>query len=133
VALPFSPPWLLGVFAHRTELLGLVDPAPLLLGAARGAVRDPSAPPPAATLIVGHDDQMLGLAVEALGEIVLIRPDEIAATSGEPMDETSVAPPYLRGYYQPPAADDAVAYAVVDLEPFVATLLDALREGVAHG
>ncbi len=30
--LPASPPWLLGVCALRTDLLGLVDPAPMLLG-----------------------------------------------------------------------------------------------------
>ena len=30
--LPASPPWLLGVFPFQGDVLGLVDPAPLLLG-----------------------------------------------------------------------------------------------------
>lgn len=32
IPLPFSPPWLLGLFPLRTEIIGLVDPTPLLLG-----------------------------------------------------------------------------------------------------
>jgi len=35
--LPFSPPWLLGLFPLRTEIIGLVDPTPLLTGAGRTA------------------------------------------------------------------------------------------------
>src|SRR5271165_459536 len=34
VSLPFSPDWLIGIFPLRTQLLALVDPAPLLLGRA---------------------------------------------------------------------------------------------------
>lgn len=36
--LPFSPPWLLGLFPLRTEIIGLVDPVPLLTGAGRAGV-----------------------------------------------------------------------------------------------
>jgi len=39
--LPFSPPWLLGLFPLRTEIIGLVDPVPLLTGVlAREARQD---------------------------------------------------------------------------------------------
>src|SRR5215470_13027737 len=31
-ALPFSPPWALGICILHAELIGLVDPAPMLLG-----------------------------------------------------------------------------------------------------
>jgi len=33
--LPFSAPWLLGIFPLRTEVIGLADPIPLLLGRVR--------------------------------------------------------------------------------------------------
>lgn len=125
VRIPFSPTWLLGVFTLRTELLGLVDPAPMLLGAAWTAL-EPA--PLVAALIVGYNEPLLGLAVGPVGEIVAIRPDEIAPS--QPPDDSSVAPTYVRGRYHP--AGSATSYAVLDVAPFVAALLRALREGTDH-
>lgn len=125
--IPFSPAWLLGIFALRTELLGLVDPAPMLLGAA-WSERNPAASPPAATLIVGFGEPLMGLAVGSIGEIVLLRPEQIE--SGDLSEDSAVAPTYISGRYQPPGA--SIIYAVLDVAPFVAALLRALREGVDH-
>lgn len=127
VRMPFSPAWLLGIFTLRTDLLGLVDPSPMLLGAA-WADRVGAAPAPVATLIVGYSEPLLGMAVGPIGEIVAIRPDEVEAS---PLpDETSNASSYIRGHYQPTGASER--YAVVDMAPFVAALLRALREGADH-
>ena len=127
VPIPFSPAWLLGVFTLRTDLLGLVDPAPMLFGAAWAESISP-VPAPVATLIVGFDEARLGLAVGPIGEIVAIRPNEI-----EPIplpDDASAVPNYIRGRYQ--SARSPESYAVVDLAPFIAALLRALGEGADH-
>lgn len=125
VPLPFSPPWLLGVFSLRTELLGLVDPAPMLLGAG-WAARDPA--PPTATLIVGSPEPLLGLAVGAVGEITRIQPEQIEPLH-LPADSTGI-PAYVSGRYHPAGAPHP--YAVVDMAPFVAALLRALEESSSH-
>lgn len=130
VRMPFSPAWLLGVFTLRTDLLGLVDPAPMLLGAT-WAERTAATLAPVATLIVGYSEPLLGLAVGPIGEIVAIHPDEIEVSA--PLDDAndaSAAPSYIRGHYQPTGASER--YAVVELAPFVAALLRALREGADH-
>ncbi len=44
--LPFSPPWLLGLFPLRTEIIGLVDPVPMLTGAAAGGAAQEARPDP---------------------------------------------------------------------------------------
>lgn len=127
VRMPFSPTWLLGVFTLRTDLLGLVDPSPMLLGAA-WKEQVATTPAPVATLIVGNDEPLLGLAVGPVGEIVAIHPDEIESS---PLpDDSSVPPTYIGGHYQPAGTTDR--YAVVELAPFIAALLRALREGTDH-
>lgn len=127
VPLPFSPPWLLGVFSLRTEILGLVDPAPMLLGS--GWVAGHTAThPPAATLIAGGETPLLGLAVESVGEIVQIAPHEIVPLVAP--DQVSAAPSYVRGRYHPTGAP--YPRAVVDLAPFVAAVVRTLDEGANH-
>lgn len=83
-ALPFSPPWLLGVFPLRTELVALVDPWPILYGAPDSPPAPP-APPHAPTsvsgvsgplegpraLVVGDDGRLLALLVDRIGEIIV--------------------------------------------------------------
>jgi chemotaxis signal transduction protein len=44
--LPFSPPWLLGLFPLRTEIIGLVDPVPMLTGAGAGRAATEPRPDP---------------------------------------------------------------------------------------
>jgi chemotaxis signal transduction protein len=135
VPLPFSPPWLLGVCSVRTELVGLVDPAALLLptGDAARAPYDPTAPaePPAltATLIVGEDERLLGLAVAGLGAITAIAPDQIGTLpiGGGP----AAGAPFVRGWYTPAAGE--ASRAVLDLPALVAALLLALAEEAGDG
>ena len=128
VSLPFSPPWLLGIFPLRTELLGLVDPAPILLGASAPERASP-APPPTTALIVGEGDTLLGLAVTSVGDIALVHPDALVpalATS-----DTLLAGPYAPARYVP--SSGGPAYAVLDLPRLAVDLIRALTEGAAHG
>lgn len=125
VPLPFSPPWLLGVFPLRTELFGLVDPAPILLG--RSA---PSAEPahPTTALVAGDDDGLIGLAVSGVGDIALVQPEEIVRDAT--LDAAGVALPYAAGHYVSP--NDGRAYAIVNMPRLVADVLQALTEAAAH-
>jgi chemotaxis signal transduction protein len=128
VHLPFSPPWLLGIFTLRTELLGLVDPAPALLSAYANEPATPAASPTTA-LIVGEGDTLLGLAVTGVGDIALVLPDQllpISASGGRPQ-----AGPYMRARYVP--ASGGPEYAVLDLPRLVTDLLRMLTEGAEHG
>jgi chemotaxis signal transduction protein len=126
VPLPFSPPWLLGVFPLRTELLGLVDPAPILLG--DGAQQGPGAPQPTTALIAGEGDDLLGLAVSGIGDIALVQPEEIL--HDPTLDTPHVALPYAAGHYTPAAGGQP--HAVVHLPRLVGDLLRALTEAAAN-
>jgi chemotaxis signal transduction protein len=128
VSLPFSPPWLLGIFPLRTELLGLVDPAPILLGARAPESASPASLPTTA-LIVGEGDTLLGLAVASVGDIALVHPDTLVPapfTSDTPLTGT-----YAPARYVPPSGGPE--YAMLDLPRLTADLIRALTEGAAHG
>lgn len=101
IALPFSPPWMLGLFALHTALIGLIDPAPELFDApelvglsrsrahngqvivpgarkntnANWRLATPESGPTA--LIIGNGERMLALAVSGVGDLIYARPDEI--------------------------------------------------------
>ena len=131
VALPFSPPWLLGVFPWRTELAALLDPAPILLSA-------PSAPgvpalesaPFVAVLIAGEDERLLGLAVTRLGDRATLR--AAAITQTPPAGAALAASPFVRGWYAPDGPADTT-YAVLDLPVFASACLLLLEHEAAHG
>jgi chemotaxis signal transduction protein len=125
VAMPFSPPWLLGLFPLRAELLGLVDPAPLLLSSNGQASYEASAL--AMALIAEQDGVALGLAVAAVGDIALVPAEEVVPIT--PAAVTAVAPEYALGIYVSPRG--GTPYTVVDLRRLVADLLAALREDAA--
>jgi chemotaxis signal transduction protein len=127
VPLPFSPPWLLGVFPLRTELVGLADPTPVLLGALRGP--EPGAPRPTTAIIVGDANNLLGLAVSSVGDIAVVEPDEIVHDHS--LDGPQVALPYAAGHYLTP--DGSRIYAVVHMPRLVADVLAALTEAAANG
>ncbi|HEY7983462.1 MAG TPA: chemotaxis protein CheW [Ktedonobacterales bacterium] len=125
VAMPFSPPWLLGLFPLRAELLGLVDPAPLLLSPTGQAAYEASA---LAMALVAEDDGVaLGLAVAAVGAIALVPPEEVVPIT--PAAVSAVAPTYAQGIYVSPRG--GTPYTVVDLRRLVADLLARLREDAA--
>jgi chemotaxis signal transduction protein len=133
VRLPESPEWLLGVFALRAELFGLVDPAPLLLPGA-GATR---ALDPAGALLVGTGEQTLAWLVTEVGAIATARDDELLPP-GEPggadgAGETPpIARPYLTGWLV--ASGSGRRHAVIEAEALLNDLLRALeRRAGAHG
>jgi chemotaxis signal transduction protein len=125
VAMPYSPPWLLGLFPVRAELLGLVDPAPLLLTSAGQATYERSALSMA--LVAEHEGVALGLAVAAVGDIAQVPPDELVPITPDAV--TAVARPYALGIYISPRG--STPYTVVDMRQLVADLLAALHEDAA--
>jgi chemotaxis signal transduction protein len=125
VGMPYSPPWLRGLFPLRAELLGLVDPAPLLLTSAGQATYEPSALSMA--LVAEHEGVALGLAVAAVGEIARVPPDELVPITPEAV--TAVARQYALGIYISPRG--STPYTVVDMRQLVADLLAALHEDAA--
>lgn len=155
VYLPFSPEWMLGVFPLRNEMVGLVDPVPLLCrhdtspdvsevmtapltldSSSRdrpGALSPERAP--ATALIVGSEDRCLAWAVESVGDIALVQDDELR-TPGEPLlRDLPFARRYVAGMYTPhantahTAHTDTAHVVVLDAEALLADLLEALDAG----
>ena len=99
VPLPFSPDWLIGIFPLRTQLLALVDPAPLLLGRPADHVtswlkpqrprnslyeRRVTAPLvnplfPTTALLIGEGERVLAWAVTGVSDIVLVSDEQIVS------------------------------------------------------
>ena len=125
VAMPYSPPWLLGLFPLRAELLGLVDPAPMLLSTNGQASYDASALSMA--LVVEHENTALALAVAAVGDIAQVPPDELVPITPDAV--TGVLRPYALGIYVSPRG--GTPYTVVDTRRLVVDLLAALSEDAA--
>ncbi len=150
VALPFSPPWVLGLFALHTELIGLVDPAPHLfespglqgLSRARAhngqvivpgsrkapgenwRLAEPGSGPTA--LIIGAGERMLALAVSGVGDLRYVQPEEI-----HPFDATAHAQPsripagrFSLGMLAQPDGQ-AVAH-IIKIDALLDSLLNAL-------
>ncbi len=125
VAMPFSPPWLLGLFPLRTDLLGLVDPAPFVLAP---DLREPDgARNLTMTLIGEHDGVPLGLAITAVGDSALVPSGALVPLTAS--DRSPIAAPYAVGRYTSP--QDGTVYTVVAMPRLVADLLDALRKDAA--
>jgi chemotaxis signal transduction protein len=125
VAMPFSPSWLLGLFPLRAELLGLVDPAPLLLSSNGQASYESGAL--AMALIAEHEGVPLGMAVAAVGDIAHVPPDEVVPITPDAV--IAVARSYALGIYVSPRG--GTPYTVVDLRRLMADLLAALSEDAA--
>lgn len=126
-ALPFSPSWLLGVFPLRTELVALVDPAPTVRDVPQ-VEAETTARRLAAVLVAGAGEQSLGLAVAAVGDIAVVREEEIVRdTSGL---GGGVRPAYVAGWYTPAGGRPAV---LLDVPRLVADLLRALSEESVDG
>lgn len=137
IPLPDSPPWMLGLFLLRTELLALVDPAPFVLGHPATAwplpenVGDigmastmPAMTPGTPTaLVVGSGETTLALAVREVGSIVTVRDEELRTQA--PVSQ--VTPRYARGIYVPEGTHERY------LVPNISALLDDLLRGLAEG
>lgn len=133
VRLPESPDWLVGVFALRAELFGLVDPAPLLLPGA-GATRGLD---PAGALLVGTGERTLAWLVTEVGAIATARDDELLPAGGPGEADGAggappIARPYLTGWLV--VSGTGRRHAVIDAEALLNDLLRALeRRAGAHG
>ena len=145
-ALPFSPPWTLGICILHAELIGLVDPAPMLLGrpdmpilrwrspvsptlggiqplpakAANGSVHADHA------LVLGEGERSLALAVQAVLDIVASDDDEIVALDAPDRPALGCAEAYTAGFLLPKGASEA--YTIVRVDALLADLLAALEE-----
>lgn len=140
VRLPFSPSWMLGIFALRSELLGLIDPGPLLLGTL-GNGQDSTQQSvngkwpeqePATALVLGEGERSLALAVSGIGEIFTFD-DETSAPSGQLTAGHATIRPvraeYVQRVYQ--LADHAAPCVLLDTTRLLDDLLRAL-EGRTH-
>ena len=143
VFLPFSPPWLLGVCPLRMELVGLVDPVPMLLGA-RGdgtpfwpvegsppvmhtgvSARDAGGMAPA--LVVSGPECSLGWVVQAVGDIARIPPEDIVTAPEQIADaRLPFVARFVRGIYAPPETNQR--HVVLNVQRLQAELVDAMRE-----
>ncbi len=156
VALPLSPPWMLGFFALHTELIGLVDPAPFLFAAPEmaslsrsrarnGRVIRPGSPSPSGeswrlatpesgptALIIGAGERMLALAVAGVGDLAYVRPGEIQSDPVNMAPGRAPAPRFRVGVYTEPTSQATLH--VVKIDVLLDALLDALMsvEASAH-
>jgi chemotaxis signal transduction protein len=156
VALPLSPSWMLGFFALHTELIGLVDPAPFLFDApelvslSRARARNgriiipgssstsgenwrlaaPDSGPTA--LIVGTGEQMLALAVGAVGDLAYVKPGEVLNEVHAVSSARTPAARFQAGAYTDTASQ--TVYYVLNVAALLNALMAALMhvEGVAH-
>ena len=149
VYLPFSPEWMLGIFPLRNEMVGLVDPVPVLThreSSASSDVLEVATSPlaldssshgrsgafaperaPATALIVGSEERCLAWAVESVGDIALVQDDELHEPDESLLRGVPFARRYVAGMYTPHSAP---AHAVVlDAEALLADLLGALDAG----
>ena len=143
VFLPFSPRWMLGVCPLRMELVGLVDPVPMLLGdvgdgtpfwpanaaspAFPTAVSTPTGSGPLPALVVGSDECSLGWVVQAVGDIAPIAEHDIA-TAPDVIDAARLpfVSRYVVGIYAPPDGDQR--HVVLNMKTLLTDLVDAMRE-----
>jgi chemotaxis signal transduction protein len=140
VPLPDSPPWLLGIFPWRSDLLGLIDPAPVLTGkprAARPPWRTTGAPgisqlapsgriaapaPGGAAVVMGDDAVRVALAVDALGELVALpNQQRLPPVSGAP-----ILTRYCTGVGTAPGR--GARYAMLAVGPLLRDVVAALTE-----
>jgi len=121
--LPFSPNWLLGIFPLRNEILGLVDPAPVLFPQmdvaeiADYAVRT--------AIVVGSDERALAWAVDTVGEIVQVADADLAALERLP-ERLRDTPHYAIGSIR--REEPAAEYVVLDAQAALTGMLEALQE-----
>lgn len=147
VYLPFSPDWMLGIFPLRNEMVGLVDPVPLLTRretASEGSEANASQTSPhtslrrqsavftpggapATALIVGREDRCLAWAVESVGDIALVQDDELREPDERLLQSVPFTRRYVTGMYTPNGSQAHVV--VLDAEALLADLFDALDAG----
>lgn len=148
--LPSSPEWMMGIFALRTEIIALVDPAPMLLDNTANSSHSQHPPayqaapvPPASTpdhaqfssrprsaLIVGTGERCLAWAVALVGDIVRLEDHEIGLHTYDATRETreikEVRERYILGDYVAP--ENGRRYTLLHAEIVLDDVLHALEE-----
>lgn len=143
VALPFSPRWLWGIFPLRTDIVALIDPAPMLTHGPEAArtqdtVRRLVATPvgaygqvePWRALVVGESDHLVALLADRIGEICALgeedqRPLDLSGEWG-----TAPLPRYVtQGYAVNGLERPALALSIARL---VEDVFAALEERPDH-
>lgn len=136
VPLPYSPEWMLGMFPLRAEMLGLVDPAPMLVGTS-SALHERSLPSgtmsptpiaPSTALVLGSGERSLAWAVAQIGAIVPIHDEEIRRQQAQAMSDEvpQVVERYNAGRYTMPESDQPITLVRADL--LLEDLFTALEE-----
>lgn len=151
IYLPFSPEWMLGIFPLRNEMVGLVDPLPVLSrrgmsyerpdprdfahqsddGISSTLARDAAGILPGhvstTAIVVGSGERCLAWVVEAVGDIALVQDGELHSLAEHTPHDLPIAPRYILGYY---ASRETRAHAVIlDAEALLTDLLEALADG----
>jgi chemotaxis signal transduction protein len=130
-SLPDSPPWFLGVFQLRAEILGAADISPMLTGEAPA---DSAARPPRAAgtagrehaLVVGSGPASLALLVESVGDILRLRQREILLDLVEHPAFGVIAPRYRLGLLAPDGSP--TRFVLVMLDTLLADMLSAITD-----
>jgi len=131
-SLPDSPPWFLGVFQSRTEILGAADMRPILFadtGSGNGS--SPYETYPSLTgreqaIVVGVGTRSLALLVERIGDILSLRPHEILSDLVEHPAFGSIAPRYRLGLLSPDIQQ--TRFALIALDTLLTNALTLLTD-----
>jgi chemotaxis signal transduction protein len=133
--LPASPEWLMGIFALRTEMIALIDPAPMLLESMQHPATPQQSPRshatadslPRSALIVGAGERCLAWAIALVGDIVRIEADRIAPHAPDAAaGGRDVRQRYIAGDYIMP--QDGRRYTLLQTELVLDDVLHALEE-----
>jgi chemotaxis signal transduction protein len=131
-SLPDSPPWFLGVFQLRAEIIGAADIRQLLTGQPISGEEPPAhdAYPPLTgherAIIVGKGARSLALIVESVGDILVLRPHEVLRDLVEHPAFGVIAPRYRLGLLAPDG--HPTRFALVALDILLTDMLTALTD-----
>ena len=137
VHLPHSPEWVLGIFPHRTTLVALVDPLPVLAGSTEGPPSSlASVPRPlpvtAPVVILGGGERMLAWRVTEIADISYIREGDARppVASGLP-PSPRIAMRYIAGILA--TEPETPADLVLNVDQALDDMLAAMEEEDALG
>lgn len=143
VTLPASPPWVLGVFAHRLRMYGLVDPLPALCGRADapgrtfprqrptlhrtpGTAHDASVSQKACVVIVGTGDRRLALVLDGLGATFTLGEQGVTPRANLRMlTDLPFQPRYVGGLATRPG--ERSGFLVIEVDTLLRDLLTAIQ------
>jgi chemotaxis signal transduction protein len=137
IPLPHSPPWMHGVFPWQSEIVALVDPAPMLLGRQHLAAVDTPARPAGArpatmALVMGDGERALAWVVDIVGDIAAVEAKDVKDVRADGGADLPPRERYVTGVFE--HAHTGARYALLDAGRLLDDLLDAIAEGgLNHG